>query len=178
MKVFLFIFLATAAGAKNLHLIDSAPNGFKIYRYGQPSGKEFMEMKLLGIREVMILSGDGYKKSNEQERGFEVIYNERQSDDIPVTKEFLGFFDAWVADAKKNGKSIAFRCECGCHRTGRLAAYYQMKYQGLEADDAIAIMDEYGSLMFLHRALYPQVRALKNLIEGKECGEDLKYCPK
>lgn len=178
MKIF-FLSLAVAfsAQAKNLHLIDEGPNGFKLYRYGQPSQEEFKEMIDLGIKDVMVLSGDGYKKGNEMSHGLEIVYNQKQDDDVPLTKEFLNFFDAWVKDAKRTGKKIAFRCECGCHRTGRLAAYYQMKYMGLTSDDAIAIMDEYGSLMFLHRQLYPQVRALNDLINGRPCGEDPKHCP-
>jgi protein-tyrosine phosphatase len=162
---------------KNLHLIDQdSTNGFQIYRYGQPSKKEMEEMKALGITEVMVLSGDADAKGNEKDFGFKIFYNEKQSEKEPVSKVFLDKFDKWVEEAKDTGKKIAFRCECGCHRTGRLAAYYQMKYQNLTYEDATAIMDEHGSLMFLHRQLWPQVKSMEEYIQGKSCTQKIKYC--
>lgn len=177
--VFTFLLIAFSfnAHAKNLHLIDQDTNGYQIYRYGQPNKTDMEEMKKLGITEVMILSGDADQKGNEKDFGFNVVYNEKQDPGVPVTKAFLKKFDQWVEDSKDTGKKIAFRCECGCHRTGRLAAYYQMKNQNITSDDAIAIMNEHGSWMIFHRNLYPQVRAMEEYIQNKPCDQN-EYCLK
>lgn len=165
---------------KNIHLIDyEKDSGFAIYRYGGPDKKGVEGLCALGVDEVMVLSGDASDheyKYQEACPNLKVIYNYKQSANIPLTVDFLNFFDQWVADAKANGKKIAFRCSCGCHRTGRLAAYYQMKYQKLVDADAIAIMLKHGKYMFLHPQLKPQVRALKDYLLGKPCEEEKKHC--
>jgi hypothetical protein len=178
VPVLLFV-AASVASANNLHLIESNPNGFAIYRTSKPDAKDMRELCRIGVQEMMVLSGDAEKhefKYQSECPTLKVIYNEDQHVDIPVTADFLHFFDKWVADAQTHGKKIAFRCQCGCHRTGRLAAYYQMKYQNLTLEDAQAIMDEHGKFMWLHGQLKPQTQALYDYIKGEPCSVDEKYC--
>lgn len=174
------LFLVSSVFAKNLHLIEESANGFAIYRTGKPKKlKEMKKLCKLGIEEIMVLSGNAQEYEEEHREGcpsLKVIYNQRQKAKIPVTKDFLEFFDNWVDEARKSGKKIAFRCNCGCHRTGRLAAYYQMKYQGLTAKDAKIIMKKHGKYMFLFPFLRPQVDALQDYIFGRECSVDEEYC--
>ncbi len=176
-----FFLLTSGALANNLHLIESRANGFALYRTGAPDKKEVKELCDLGIQEIMVLSGDAEKhelKYQDECPTLKVIYNEKQSDDIALTKGFLNDFDTWVTDAQATGKKIAFRCVCGCHRTGRLAAYYQMKYQNITSVDAIAVMNKHGKVMFLHQALKPQVRAMQDHLQGRACSQEEKYCLK
>ncbi len=183
-KFLLFLFLAllipVSGFGKNLHLIDQLPNGFKIYRSGAPSENDLREYSELGIEEIAVLSGDAGRRESRFQRlvpDLEVVYNEKQDDEIPLTNAFLEWFDDWVTEAREEGKVIAFRCRCGCHRTGRLAAYYQMRYQGLGAEAAIGIMNQLGRNMFLHPGLEPQVRALEDYIQGRPCSQEQKFCP-
>lgn len=180
MKFIVLMILGFSAlsWGSNLHLIEQdKDNGFAIYRYGDPNAKDIAEMKSLGISEVMVLSGNAFDKENEGGvGGLKVFYNEEQDPNIPVTEDFLKTFDKWVEDAKDTGKKIAFRCECGCHRTGRLAAYYQMKYQNLTYEDATIIMNAHGHWMLFHRNLWPQVKAMEDYINGKPCSVEQKYC--
>ncbi len=165
--------------AVNLHLVESLPNGFRMYRSGVPNRSDLREWNELGVQEIAVLSGDADEHEFEYPHlvpDLEVVYNKKQDSSEPLSAEFLEWFDSWVQEARREGKVIAFRCRCGCHRTGRVAAYYQMKYQHLDADEAIAVMNEHGKRMFLHRHLGPQVRALADYIHGRPCSQEPEYC--
>lgn len=167
------------ANGRNLHLIDRLPNGFKIYRSGVPSKEDLKEFRELGIQEIAVLSGDADRcelRYRDIVGGLKVVYNEKQDSHKPLTVSFLQWFDEWVREARERGRVIAIRCKCGCHRTGRLAAYYQMRYQGLSLEDALETIYEYGKRMFLHQDLKPQVRALEDYIRGRPCSQKPEYC--
>lgn len=177
------LFSSTSYARKNnLHLIqEDKSSGFAIYRTSRPNRKHMRKFCELGIEEIMVLSGNAkdYEfKYQDECPNLKVVYNKSQSARTPVTGDFLTDFDNWVMDAKKNGKKIAFRCNCGCHRTGRLAAYYQMKYQGLTVKDAQTLMKKRGKWMFLFKTLWPQVKAMNDYINGQECSVSKKYCVK
>ncbi len=168
--------------AKNLHLIDEdTKSGFAIYRMGAPNEKGVKELCKLGIREVVVMSGNAQDHEQKYQSAcpeLKVVYNEIQSAKIPMDKKFINFFDDWVTNAKKQGIKIAFRCDCGCHRTGRLAAYYQLKYQGITSTDANILMKKHGKYMFLYPHLDDQVIALKDYLSGRPCSVSDKYCVK
>ncbi|OFZ17158.1 MAG: hypothetical protein A2X86_01535 [Bdellovibrionales bacterium GWA2_49_15] len=175
-----FVAFDLSAKSNNLYLIDKDDSsGFAIYRYSKPSKKDVGMLCDLGIDEVMVLSGTAGEhemRYNQECPNLKVVYDVAQAAKTPVTTDFLKFFDQWVLEARASGKRIAFRCECGCHRTGRLAAYYQMKYQGLTAADAIAVMLKHGKYMIFHPELKPQVRDLRDVIDGLPCRQKGKYC--
>lgn len=183
-KLFIFAAVSVAvlaqdASAKNLHLIDDAPNGYAIYRSGTPSRKEVKQWCEMGIQEVMVLSGDAAKaelKYAKECPTLKIIYNEEQSAKVALTTTFLDQFDKWVESSRHEGKKILFRCNCGCHRTGRLAAYYRMKYNGYTADEAIDEMMDLGKWMFLFPKLKYQVRAMDDYIAGRACSVEPKQC--
>ncbi len=175
----LLLFSGQVFAGNNIHLIDSDDSGFAIYRTSRPSAKDMELFCKLGIQEMMVLSGsaeDHEWKYQSKCPTLKVIYNEAQNAKVPMTASFLADFDSWVEQAKATGKKIAFRCSCGCHRTGRLAAYYQMKYQNLTASDAIVVMKKWGKYMFLHPQLKPQVYALEDHINGRLCSTKAKHC--
>jgi hypothetical protein len=165
---------------QNTHVIDqSAKNGFAIFRVSLPNADDMKNFCKLGITEMMVLSGDGQVDTDLAKQycpTLKVVYNETQSVKVPLSESFLADFDTWVKDAQASGKKIAFRCHCGCHRTGRLAAYYSMKYNAYTAKMAIKDMKKYGKYMFLFPQLDNQVRALKDFIDEKPCSEKEKYC--
>lgn len=165
---------------ENTHLIDADNGGFAIYRTSKPNkAKHMRNLCAAGITEIMVLDGTGSIDEAMAAKycpGLKVIYNVEQSTKAPLDNEFLKLFDAWVQDAKATGKKIAFRCNCGCHRTGRLAAYYQMKYQGMTSEQAIDVMYDHGKFMFLFSYLRAQVRSLEDFIQGRECSQKQKRC--
>jgi len=182
MKLLTLIVLLTCSNlfAKNLHLIqEKSDTGFAIYRTGKLKYHDMKELCRLGVEEIMVLSGNAQSYEERYSDAcptLKVIYNQQQKARIPLTESFLNEFDNWVQAAMEQGKKIAFRCNCGCHRTGRLAAYYQMKYQGLSAKDAKIIMKKHGKWMLFFRFLYPQVDALYDYINNRDCSTYAKYC--
>lgn len=171
--------MAGGAAAKNFHLVDALPNGFRFYRSGVPTKKDLERFSDLGIQEIAVLSGDAESyeiKYAHLVPNLKIVYNEKQDSGEPLTATFLEWFDNWIQEARAEGKVIAIRCRCGCHRTGRLAAYYQMKYQNLTSKEAYDILDEYGKRMFLHRDLESQVKALEDYIRGRPCSQEPKRC--
>lgn len=182
MKTLMFVILSLftqISFADNLRLIESRSNSFSIYRSGEPSADDIREYCRLGIQEIMVMSGDAKDFEIKYQNlcpSLKVIYNEEQDDKFPLSSDFLSYFDSWVQEAQMLGKKIAFRCSCGCHRTGRLAAYYQMKYQNLTSVDAIAIMNKHGKYMSFHKHLEPQVIALEDYLKRRPCTVNTKYC--
>ena len=173
----------------NLHQIEGPPPGkdappaFRLYRSGAPGQETFA--KWCGeyrIERVIVLAGtaESYELKYQAEGicpGIQVLYNEHQTVGEPVSDGFLKWFDQQVEAAKRDQVGILFRCQTGSHRAGRLAAYYQMKYQGLSADEAIAVMNHNGMLMPLFDPkLKPQVRALAEYLHGRPCAQKAKAC--
>jgi hypothetical protein len=176
----LFPVLAGPASAgNNLNLIENLPNGFAIYRSGKPDRDDVAEYCEHGITEMAVLAGNAAEhelKYAEACPTLKVVYDVKQDADEPISEEFLAWFDSWVESARQEGKKIVFRCNCGCHRTGRLAAYYQMKYQNMTLEDALVVMYERGKNWARHRNLEPQVRAIADYLNGEPCSQKPKYC--
>ena len=164
----------------NMHLIDSNPaTGFEIYRSSSPTAADVKEWCAMGIQEVYVLSGDAGSHELQFQTEcptLKVVYNETQRAKTPLDTAFLTGFDQWVTNAQAQGKKILFRCSCGCHRTGRLAAYYRMRYNGFDAEQAVAELKDRAKWMFFYPFLVPQVYALNDFIKGAECSEKYKYC--
>ncbi len=164
----------------NLHLIDENPQtGFGIYRYSKPTLEDMKKLCKLGITEVMVLSGTAQNHEYKDQHvcpNLKVIYNVKQISVVPLSSEFLNYFDSWVKEAKLKGKKIAFRCECGCHRTGRLAAYYEMKYKNYPLFNSLINMYRIGQRMYMHPELLPQVSDIFNYIHNLPCRQGVLFC--
>jgi protein-tyrosine phosphatase len=127
----------------------------------------------------MVLSGTAEKHEVRYAKEcptLKVIYNVAQSTGTPVDRAFLEYFDSWVEDAKRNGKKIAFRCQCGCHRTGRLAAYYEIKFMKRTLKQATANLTRHGQWMLFYPHIYKQVRAINDYVRDRPCSTKRKYC--
>ena len=173
----------------NLHQIagpapgQGAAKAYRLYRSGAPSQKTFAKWcSEYGIERVIVMSGDAESHEFQyQSQGvcpnLKVVYNVKQKVGEPVSDAFLQWFDDQVESAQRDQVGLLFRCQTGSHRTGRLAAYYQMKYEGLSRQDAIAVMNHLGLLMPLFDLpLKPQVRALDEFIQGQPCDQRKKAC--
>jgi hypothetical protein len=173
--------LTTPQQANNLHLIEQdSATGYAIYRLGQPDAADIGALCQLGVSEIVVMAGtalDNEFAYRDQCPELQVIYN--HDDDLsPLSGQWLQYFDNWVARAQAEGRKIAFRCTCGCHRTGRLAAYYQMKYRGLNAKDAWDLAQARGIVMHAvdyFSSLQQQIVALEEYIHGQPCSQG-EYC--
>lgn len=163
----------------NLHQVDGpdpGPAAYRLYRSGAPRREVFASWcQTYGIDRVIVMSGDAGSHERRYQAegicpGIEIIYDSNQRWDLPVSSGFLEWFDGEVERAKRENKGVLFRCKTGSHRTGRLAAYYRMKYQDWDADRAIREMDGMGTLMpFFDLWMVPQVRAIEDYVLGRPC---------
>ena len=173
----------------NLHQVDGPAPGqgaapaYRLYRSGAPSQEAFAKWcSEYKIERVIVMSGDAESHEFQyQSQGIcpnlKVIYNVEQKVGVPVSDAFLQWFDDQVESARRDQVGLLFRCKTGSHRTGRLAAYYQMKYEGLSLKEAIAVMNHLGMMMPLFDIpLKPQVRALDEFIQGQPCDQKQKAC--
>lgn len=173
----------------NLHLVDGDSAGpghprraYRLYRSGVPDKKTFAKWcREYGVDRVIVLSGSAEQNELKyQAEGvcpeIKVIYDIKQHSSR-LSDGFLTWFDEQVAAAQRDRAGLLIRCELGAHRTGRLAAYYQMKYQGLSPDQAIATMNRLGTRMDeADQDLVPQVRGLYDYIQGRPCSQPLSAC--
>jgi hypothetical protein len=177
--------LVTDVFADNLHLMDYRDNGFMLFRSGIPSEDDFKEWCDLGITEVMVLSGDAFEREEVLQHHcpeLNVVFDIRQEHREPLSASFLQKFDQWIEGGQRKGKKLLFRCHCGCHRTGRLAAYYEMKYLDKPFDKVIEHLNRYGRDMKHHGYLVRQIEALDDYRKGSACrftgAKKRKYCVK
>ena len=174
--------LENTYGINNLHLMDSDKEGeFKIYRLGEPDSEGIENLCKLGVTEIAVLSGsaeDVELNYQSQCPSLKVVYNYRQDASEPLSGAFLRNFDGWVENAKKDGKAIALRCNSGSHRTGRLAAYYQMKYRGFSAKEVWDLAQSRGVVMHIvdkYSGIQQQILALEGYIHNRPCTQSA-YC--
>lgn len=167
-----------AAARRPLETVPS--DGFAVYRSGRMDRQDLADLCRQGVEELVDLSGTADRRECRWREAIcpslAIRYNRRQRVETPLTRDFLQAFDRWVGEAQRQGKKIAFRCWSGWHRTGRLAAYYRMRFQNLPLADAEALMLEHGRFMWLHPQLKPQVRALADYLAGRPCSVEEKFC--
>ncbi len=168
-----------SSSLKRLQNLERAETGFAIYRSDQPEAANAQQICDLGVSRIFALNGRGTEYAGELAKkcpSSKLVYDQTQEPSIAVTSEFLKLFDEQVAVAKSNHQTILFHCTCGCHRTGRLAAYYRMKYQGWTPEAAIAEMQKIGDEMDAHPYLNGQVLALYDYIQGRACTQSADKC--
>ena len=162
-------------------IFEDPDAGFALYRSGRLSPADLGGLCELGVEEILVLDGDGENREcvyrDELCPTLTVRYNHEQEADRPVSTEFLAAFDAWIEEAQTQGKKIAFRCRHGWHRTGRLAAYYRLRFEGASIDEVREEMHRIGRLMWLHPTLDDQVEAYADLLASEPCSVDPESCP-
>ena len=171
-----------AGCSEPLRLVDSdSETGFALYRSGRLSPADLEVMCGLGVEEILVLDGEGAERECRYQQiacpGLRVRYDFAQEEDRPVSLDFLLAFDAWIEKAQASGTKVALRCRHGWHRTGRLIAYYRMRFEGIPAAEAIQEMQDIGHMMWRHPTLNPQVEAYEDIIAGRSCSSAPDSCP-
>ena len=168
------------SGDNNLKQVDGpAPNGqaaYRLYRSAAPSKKTFASWcQVYNIKRVIVLSGDaGSHEKLYQAQGvcpdIELVYDKLLNFSQPMDRSFLEFFDKEVARAKQDQVGLIFRCLAGSHRTGTLAAYYQMKYLNMDYNAVVKDLNNSGMLMSLFDPVeIPQVQGLDAYVHNRPC---------
>ncbi len=163
-----------AACAADPYLLDSdATTGFAIYCSGRLGAGELAALCRAGVEEIVVLDGTAGRRECVLRHalcpGLRVRYDGAQAARVPLTREFLDAFDRWVSEARSEGRRIAVRCRRGWHRTGRLAAYYRMRFEGWTAEEASREMHRLGRFMAWHPRLDDQVEAFDDVLHERPC---------
>lgn len=182
MVVFALSLPILAACADAPRAITEDPStGFALYRSGRLSTGDLAELCKRGVEEILVLDGEASDRECLSRTtvcpDLRVRYDHAQEEDRPVSADFLEAFEAWIEEAREAGRKVAFRCRHGWHRTGRLAAYYRIRFEGASAAEATHEMHEIGSMMWRHPTLDPQVEAYGDLVAGLQCSTDPMHCP-
>jgi len=160
---------------------EDPSTGFALYRSGRLSPADLSVLCDLGVEETRVLDGEGSKRECLFRKTIcpemRVRYDHAQEEDTPVSSDFLEAFDTWIEEAQAEGKKVAFRCRHGWHRTGRLAAYYRMRFEGASEAEATEEMQRVGRMMWRHPTLDPQVEAYADILAGRPCSAELAHGP-
>ncbi len=146
----LLLFLAAAsATAGNLECLggECHGRGYAVYRSSDPGGGEWRAVCGEWKTDFVVLDDDRWQRREENYRKHcphgAVVYAGSQRTSRSLDRDFLAFFDQVIARARAQGRKVLFHCKLGVHRTGRLAAYYELKHEGWSLDRALEDFDDH-----------------------------------
>ncbi len=175
------LIVAAGCAARPRPLDEARESGFAVYRSGRLDPQRLADLCRLGVEEIVILDGQGAANECRWRTrvcpNLRVRYDHRQDARVPPSAEFLAAFDHWVETSRREGRKIAFRCRHGWHRTGRLAAYYRMRFGGWGGPEAVREMLAAGRFMRRFPELQPQVLAMAEQAEARRCSQAPHHCP-
>lgn len=175
----LVLFVACADAPRPV--ANDPETGFALYRSGRLGPADLKVLCDLGVEEILVLDGEGREREcvlrDAACPGLRVRYDHAQEEDVPVAADFLEAFDAWIEEARSKGRKVAFRCRHGWHRTGRLAAYYRLRFEGASVVEAQREMHTIGRMMWRHPTLDSQVADYGELLAGRPCTGKRENCP-
>ena len=123
------------------------------YRGAQPAGRDFADLKSLGVKLVIDLAreGDRYEASNVEAAGMRFVRIPLSTGDAPSNAAIDDFLKLVNDPANQ---PVYVHCMGGRHRTGALTAVYRMAHDGWNADRAFSEMKQYRfGADFLHPEL-------------------------
>jgi hypothetical protein len=193
-------FLAAAsARAGNMECLggDCHGPGYAVYRSSDPGEADWSAVCGDWKTDFVVLNDDRWQKRQERYRKHcpngTVVYARSQTVSRGLDRDFLAFFDQVIARARAEGRKVLFHCKLGAHRTGRLAAYYELKHEGWSLDRALEDFDEhlpfltrvYG--LFFNNRVRRQIRGIAAFLEdpsvcegdrGRDCVLSTDRAPK
>ena len=153
MALVLPLLLARTSGANNLECIggDCRGPGYAVYRSGNPGEDEWRAVCGPWKTDFIVLDDNHWQKREADYRSHcprgTVVYARSQDLFRSLDTGFLAVFDEVIARAKAEGRKILFHCKLGTHRTGRLAAYYELKDEGWTLSSAMEDFNQHISFV-------------------------------
>jgi len=157
MPVLLALVLATPLAAEQALRSPTIDNFGKVsetyYRGAQPRGRDFADLKALGVKLVIDLAqeGDVNEGSNVEAAGMKFVRIPLTTTIAPPSAAIAKFLSL-VTDPEN--LPVYVHCMGGRHRTGALTAVYRMSQEGWTAEKAFSEMKQYRfGADFLHPEL-------------------------
>jgi protein tyrosine/serine phosphatase len=111
------------------------------YRGGQPRGRDYDDLKAVGVRTIIDLTNEGGDQGRvAQQAGLKYFSIPMSSTSAPSASQVDQFL-ALVNDPAN--QPVYVHCKGGRHRTGTLTAVYRMSNDGWSADQAYEEMLKY-----------------------------------
>ena len=122
-----------------------------LYRGAQPEGRDYQDLKQLGVKSIVNLTSDdsdASEKTMTESAGMTYVQIPMTTH-TPPTAAQLGEFLRIVNDPAS--QPVYVHCVGGRHRTGVMTAVYRMTHDGWTADRAFKEMKQYNfGADFLH----------------------------
>ena len=180
---------AASARAGNLECLggDCKGPGYAVYRSSNPGPAEWKAVCGNWRTDFVVLNDDRWQERDERYRkqcpNASVVYAKAQATSRSLDHDFLDFFDQVIARARAENRKVLFHCKLGVHRTGRLAAYYELKHEGWSLDRALQNFEEHIPFLtriygfVFDRRIRQQIRGIGAFVEkGALCKDPRAGC--
>lgn len=122
-----------------------------LYRGSQPEGRDYADLKALGIKTIVNLTSDDAEpneKGMAEAAGLAYVQIPMTTHTPPTPAQLAQFLDLVNDPASQ---PVYVHCVGGRHRTGVMTASYRMTHEGWTADQAFKEMKQYNfGADFLH----------------------------
>jgi protein tyrosine/serine phosphatase len=142
---------ATSAAIANVRIDNFGQVNEHYFRGGQPEGRDYDDLKALGIKTVIDLTdddSDAREPGAVRSLGMKFVSIPMSTHETPSAEKVAKFLD--IVNDPAN-QPVYVHCVGGRHRTGVMTAVYRMTDDGWTADRAFAEMKNYKfGADFLH----------------------------
>ncbi len=141
----------SVAALPPIHIDNFSRVDAHLYRGAQPQGRDFADLKALGIKTIVNLTSDDADPNEQaltEAAGMTYVSIPMNTRIVPTAAQLARFLSL-VNDS--TGQPVYVHCVGGRHRTGVMTAVYRMTHDGWSGDRAFKEMKQfkYGA-DFLH----------------------------
>ena len=137
---------APAIRIDNFGRVDDA-----LYRGAQPEGRDFADLKALGVKTIVNLTSDDVdpsEKASTERAGMAYVQIPMTTHTVPTSAQLAQFLSIVNDPASQ---PVYVHCVGGRHRTGVMTAAYRMTHEAWSGDQAFKEMKQYNfGSDFLH----------------------------
>ena len=121
-----------------------------LYRGAQPKGRDFADLKALGVKTIVNLTSDDAdpaERTMAEAAGLTYVHSPMSTRTVPTTAQVTQFLGL----VNDSGAPVYVHCVGGRHRTGVMTAVYRMTHDGWTGAQAFKEMKQYKyGADFLH----------------------------
>ena len=135
--------VATAMAAPVVRIDNFARVDTNLYRGAQPKGRDFADLRALGVKTIVNLTSDDAdpaERGMAEAAGLTYVHIPMTTHTVPTSAQLTQFLSL-VKDAA--GAPVYVHCVGGRHRTGVMTAVYRMTHYGWTGAQAFKEMKQY-----------------------------------
>jgi protein tyrosine/serine phosphatase len=169
----------TVAVTPAIHIDNFGRVDANLYRGAQPQGRDFADLKALGIKTIVNLTSDDAdpnEKALSEAAGMTYVSIPMSTRIVPTPAQIAQFLSL-VNDSE--AQPVYVHCVGGRHRTGVMTAIYRMTHDGWSGDRAFKEMKtfkygadflhpEFKDFVYGYRPTTPAVKAAATAAAGQQ----------